>query len=386
MKKLIKLLSVVGLVLLCTGMVFAAEKEIRIGVVGPMTGPGVQYGASMKESAQLAVDEINAAGGVNGRKIVVFFEDDESNPAKAVSSMQKLINKDQIAVAIGHYNSSCTLATMQVTQRAKTPHLCPISTAAAVTESGNKYIFRNCATNPMQVGQLANWAFTNLTKDGGTKAAVIYENTDYGTGLTEIFVDLAKKNPKWEVLVQESYNPSDTDMIAQLTKIKSLNPDVLMIGGNLTEAAVIIRQAKEIGLNVQIMGLGGGFSNDRFAELAGVENVEGIVNVSYFEKSSTNPLAQEFVKNYIAKYNKDPDMFGAATYEAVDIVAKVAEKLSDEDFANTAKLREAMWKGIAGLKALPGVQGPTTFDETGQADKMVYIVRWENGKRVIVFP
>lgn len=386
MKKLVKLLLVLSLVLVCAGMAFAAEKEIRIGVVGPMTGPGVQYGASMKEAAQLAVDEINAAGGVNGRKIVLFLEDDESNPAKAVSSMQKLLNKDGIAVAIGHYNSSCTLATMQVTQRAKTPMLCPISTAAAITESGNKYIFRNCATNPMQVGQLANWAFVNLTKPGGTKAAVIYENTDYGTGLTEIFVDMVEKNPDWDIVVKESYNPADTDMIAQLTKIKATNPDVLMIGGNLTEAAVIIRQSKEIGLNIQIMGLGGGFSNDRFAELAGVSNVEGIVNVSYFEKSSTNPLAQEFVKNYIAKYNKDPDMFGAATYEAVDIVAKVAAKLPESDFDNMAKLREAMRNGIAGLDALPGVQGPTTFDETGQADKMVYIVRWESGKRVIVFP
>lgn len=375
-----------GIVMLLGFAAFAAEQEIRIGVVGPMTGPGVQYGASMKESAQLAVDEINAAGGVNGRKIVVIFEDDESNPAKAVSSMQKLVNRDRIAVAIGHYNSSCTLASMQVTERGKVPHICPISTAAAITEGGSKYIFRNCATNPMQVGQLTQWVFDNLTDGDANLAAVIYENTDYGNGLSEIFIDRVKNNPKWQLTAVESYNQGDTDMIAQLTKIKATNPKALMIGGNLTEAAVIIRQSKEIGLNVQFVGLGGGFSNDRFAELAGVENVEGIVNVSYFEKSSTNPLAQEFVKNYVAKYNKDPDMFGAATYEAVDIVAKVAGALDESHFKDITALRAALRDGIANLDALPGVQGPTTFDESGQADKMVYVIRWENGKRVIVFP
>jgi branched-chain amino acid transport system substrate-binding protein len=300
--------------------------------------------------------------------------------------MQKLVNRDKIVVAIGHYNSSCTLASMQVTERAKVPHICPISTAAAITESGNKYIFRNCATNPMQVGQLTQWAFDNLTKGDKNPVAVLYENTDYGKGLSDIFLERVKNNPKWQLTATESYNQGDTDMIAQLTKIKESNPKVLMIGGNLTEAAVIIRQSKELGLKVQFMGLGGGFSNDRFAELAGVENVEGIVNVSYFEKSSTNPLAQEFVKNYIAKYNKDPDMFGAATYEAVDIVAKVAPTLKDADFKDITVFRAAMRDGIANLKELPGVQGPTTFDETGQADKMVYIIRWENGKRVIVYP
>ena len=385
--KLMKLLFVVfGIILISGAVVFAAEQEIRIGLVGPMTGPGVQYGASMREAAQLAVDEINEAGGVNGRKIVLIVEDDESNPAKATSAMQKLVNRDRIAVAIGNYNSACTLAGMLVTERAKVPQLCPISTAAAITEGGSKYIFRNCATNPIQVGQLTQWVFDNLTVGDNNPVAVIYENTDYGNSLSGIFIERVKENSKWQITAVESYNQADTDMIAQLTKIKASSPKNLMIGGNLTEATVIIRQAKEIGLDVQFVGLGGGFSNDRFAELAGVENVEGIINVSYFEKSSTNPLAQEFVKNYTAKYNKDPDMFGAATYEAIDIIAKVAGVLNEGDFNNIAFLRAAMRDGIAGLDALPGVQGPTTFNESGQADKMVYIVRWENGKRVIVSP
>jgi len=386
MKRLAVFALVLGLVVCAIPALAADVAELKIGLVGPMTGPGAQYGQSMKEAAQLAVDQINSAGGVNGKKVVLFMEDDESNPAKAVSSMQKLITSDQIAAAVGHYNSSCTLASMGVTQRSKVPHLCPISTAAAITAGGNPYIFRNCATNPMQVGQLADWVFNNLSKEGQVnRAAVLYENTDYGTGIMEVFVEKVKGNLNWEIVANESYNPGDTDMVAQLTSIKGKDPGVLLIGGNVTEGAQIVRQAKEIDFPVQFLALGG-LSNDRFPELAGVENVEGIINVSYFEKDSPNPLAQKFVEAYQKAYNKDPDMFAAATYEAVDIIANVSKGLGDDSWKSLAKLRQAITDGISDLDGLPGVQGPTTFDENGQADKLVYIIRWENGKRVVIFP
>jgi branched-chain amino acid transport system substrate-binding protein len=380
------LLLVLGIVVFLAIPAVAEVTDLRIGLVGPMTGPGAQYGESMKEAAELAVNQINKAGGINGKEVLLFIEDDESNPAKAVNSMQKLVTSDKIAAAVGHYNSSCTLASMNVTQRAKVSHLCPISTAAAITEGGNPYIFRNCATNPMQVGQLAEWVFRNLTEGGRTnKAAVIHENTDYGVGIMEVFVEKVKQNPDWELTAVESYNPGDTDMLAQLISIKKKNPDVLLIGGNITEGAQIVRQANEVDFDVQFLALGG-LSNDRFPELAGVENVEGIINVSYFEKDSPNPLAQEFVAAYRAAYDKDPDMFAAATYEAVDIIAHVASGLEGDAWKSLPQLREAIREGLAALDGLPGVQGPTTFDENGQADKEVYIVRWENGKRIVIYP
>jgi branched-chain amino acid transport system substrate-binding protein len=153
MKRLgLLLLVVMGIVAFVAIPAKAEVEELRIGLAGPMSGPGAQYGESMKEAAELAVKQINESGGIKGKKVVLFIEDDESNPAKAVNVMQKLVTNDKIAVAVGHYNSSCTLASMNVTKRAKVPHLCPISTATAITESGNPYIFRNCATNPMQVG------------------------------------------------------------------------------------------------------------------------------------------------------------------------------------------------------------------------------------------
>jgi len=386
MKRFCIFFLAIGMMIVGALPLAAAVAELNIGLVGPMTGPGAQYGESMKEAALLATNHINDSGGINGKKVLLFIEDDESNPSKAVSSMQKLIRSDRIAAAVGHYNSSCTLASMGITQRAKVPHLCPISTASAVTAGGNPYIFRNCATNPMQVGQLADWAFNNLTKKGQTtKVAVLYENTDYGTGIMEIFVEKVKNNPNWELVANESYNPGDTDMVAQLTSIKGKKPSVVLIGGNLTEGAQIVRQAKEVDFPVQFLALGG-LSNDRFPQLAGVENVEGIINVSYFEKDSPNPLAQKFVESYQIAYGKDPDMFAAATYEAVDIIAHVAKGLGADSWKDITKLRQSITDGIAALKELPGVQGPTTFDSNGQADKLVYIVRWEKGKRVVIFP
>jgi branched-chain amino acid transport system substrate-binding protein len=387
MKRGLVLMLLIGcLMYVPSGPAFAAD-TIKIGLIGPMSGPGAFYGASMKEAADLAVDEVNAKGGIKGKKVQLIIEDDESTPVKAVNAAQKLVTKDQVVSVVGHYNSSCSLASMAVTQKEKVPHMNPISTAAAITEQGHKYIFRNCATNPMQVGQLAGYVVTKMKKPGKTNTvAIFYEHTDYGKGIMEIFRDKiqAKSADGWQLTDIELYKPGDTDMISQLTKIKASAPDFLLFGGNITEVAQAVRQSKEIGLKTQFLALGG-VSNDKFPELAGAENIEGMVNVSYFETTSQNPLARKFVEDYRKRYNKDPDMFAAAVYEAFDILFASLKK-TGTDFKSVPKWREALRNEIAGIKDLPGVQGPTTFAADGQADKKVYIIRWEDGKRKIIYP
>ncbi len=384
MKRILWLVLAGCVAMAMSATAFAAD-TIKIGMIGPISGPGAFYGASMKKAAEMAVDEINGKGGIKGRKIELIIEDDESTPVKAVNAAQKLVTRDQVVSVVGHYNSSCTLASMAVTQKEKVPHLCPISTAADVTTQGYKFIFRNCATNPMQVGQLAEYVIANMKKPGKTnKVAIFYEHTDYGKGIMEIFRDRIKAAPGFEVAGIEVYKPGDTDMIAQLTKIKAAQPDFLLFGGNITEVGQIVRQSKEIGLKTQFLALGG-VSNDKFPELAGKENIEGMVNVSYFETTSKNPLAQSFVKNYRNRYKSDPDMFAAAVYEAFYILENTIGK-AGLSHPSVAKWREALRDAIAGIKDLPGVQGPTTFGPDGQANKQVYIIRWENGKRVIIYP
>lgn len=199
--------------------------EVRIGLIGPMTGAGAQYGAAMKEAAELAVEEINAAGGINGAEVVLFQEDDASTPAQAVSAAEKLITQDEVHFIVGNYNSSCSLAVMEVTMRESVPHINPISTAAAITESGSQFIFRNCATNPMQVTSVAEYLFATYPE--ATKYAIICENTDYGIGMREAFEALLPDHPEIEIVASEAYNAGDTDFMAQLTNIQAADPDVL---------------------------------------------------------------------------------------------------------------------------------------------------------------
>ena len=356
----------------------AAKKDpLKFGVIGSYTGPNAKPGQSMKQGVTLAVEEINKAGGVKGRMLEPLFEDDASVPAQSVSATEKLISKDEVSFLIGTFNSATTLADMKVIERDKVPMLVPIAVAIEITESGNKWVFRNAATNPMQAEQLMNYVYNN-TK--GRKFAVVHENTDYGKGLAT-----AVKNyvgAKGGEVAMESYSIGDTDFYAQLTKIKNNQPDGIIIAGNLSEASQITRQVKELAITSQLYGFGGLSSFD-YNKIASGSN-EGLICASYFENASPNPLAQQFIKAYKEKYNVDPDMFAAAIYEAVYIAKASVEKMGDTK--DIAAFRTALRDELAKIKDLPGVQGPTTFDAKGQADKQVMIVQWTGGQKKILFP
>lgn len=355
----------------------AAQAPIKFGVIGAYTGPNAKPGQSMKQGVNLAVEEINKAGGVKGRKLEPLFEDDASVPAQAVSAAEKLINKDEVSFLIGTFNSATTLAAMKILERDKTPILVPIAVAIQITESGNKWVFRNAATNPMQAEQLMNYVYKE-TKH--RKFAVIHENTDYGKGLMIAVQDYIKKNGG--SMIAESYSIGDTDFYAQLTKIKNNGPDAVIICGNLSEGSQITRQFKELGLKAQLYGFGGLSSFD-FNNVAAGSN-DGLIATSYFESSSPNPLAQNFIKAYKAKYNVDPDMFAAAIYEAVYIAKDAIAKQADSK--DVAGFRAALRDQLAKTKDMPGVQGPTTFDAKGQADKQVMIIQWNKGQKTILYP
>jgi len=211
----------------------------------------------MKQGVNLAVEEINKAGGVKGRQLVALFEDDASVPAQSVSATEKLINKDEVAFLIGTFNSATTLADMKIIERDKTPMMVPIAVAIEITESGNKWVFRNSATNPMQAEQLMNYIYKET---GLRKFAVLHENTDYGKGLMVAVQNYIKKNGG--SMIAESYSIGDTDFYAQLTKIKNNAPEGLIICGNLSEGSQITRQFKELGLKGQLFGFGGLSSYD----------------------------------------------------------------------------------------------------------------------------
>lgn len=362
----------------CGAAPAGAKKEpIKFGVIGSYTGPNAKPGQSMKQGVQLAVEEINKAGGVNGRMLEPIFEDDASVPAQSVSATEKLITKDEAAFLIGTFNSATTLADMKVIEREKVPMLVPIAVANEITASGNKWVFRNAATNPMQARQLMDYIYNHTPQ---RKFAVIHENTDYGKGLAENITQYVAA--KGGQVATESYSIGDTDFYAQLTKIKNYQPDAIIICGNLSEGSQITRQIKELGIPAQLYGFGGLSSYD-YNNIAAGSN-EGLICASYFESASANPLAQKFVQAYKAKFGAEPDMFAAAIYEAVYLAKAALEKSGDAK--DMAALRVVLRDQLAALKDVPGVQGPTTFDANGQAAKQVLIVQWHNGQKKILYP
>jgi branched-chain amino acid transport system substrate-binding protein len=372
----VALLMVAGFV--ATGCQRGGGKEpIKFGVIGPYTGPNAKPGQSMKQGVQLAVDEINKAGGVGGQMIEPIFEDDASVPAQSVSATEKLVTKDEVRFLIGTFNSATTLADMKVIDREKIPMLVPIAVAIDITESGNKWVFRNSATNPMQAEQLMNYIYNNSKN---RKFAVIHENTDYGKGLASAVTKyITDKGGQFTV---ESYSIGDTDFYSQLTKFKNNKPDAIVIAGNLSEGSQITRQAKELGIKSQLYGFGGLSSYD-YNNLAGDAD-EGLICTSYFEVNTPNPLARQFVNAYKTKYGVPPDMFAAAIYESVYIAKNAIEKSGAAK--DLAGFRSGMREALAATKDLPGVQGPTTFDAKGQATKEVMIVQWQKGEKKILYP
>lgn len=353
------------------------QEPIKFGVIGPYTGPNAKPGLSMKQGVTLAVEEINQAGGINGQMLEALFEDDASVPAQSVSATEKLVTKDEVAFLIGTFNSATTLADMKTIEKEKIPMLVPIAVANDITETGNKWVFRNCATNPLQASQLMDYIYKNTNQ---RKFAVIHENTDYGKGLADSVTKYVKE--KGGSATTESYNIGDTDFYAQLTNIKNSQPDAIIICGNLSEGSQITRQTKELNSQAQLYGFGGLSSFD-YNKIASGSN-EGLICTSYFESSSPNQLAQKFVKAYKEKFGVNPDMFAAAIYEAVYLAKASIEKSGDTK--DVEKFRTALRDQLAALKEVLGVQGPTTFDEKGQANKQVMIVQWNNGQKKILYP
>jgi branched-chain amino acid transport system substrate-binding protein len=344
---------------------------IKIGAAFPLTGGSAYQGKSFKQAIDLATKEINDKGGVLNRKIEVQFEDDKGVPAEGVNVVQKLITQDRVSAILGDFNSSVTLAVRGITQQNKVVQITPGSTADDITSPGHPYMFRNLMPNNAQGPAIAKYATEKL---GIKKVAILAENTDYGHSGVDNYKKTAEKLGA-KVIDIEYYNLGDKDFTAQLTKIKNLHPEGVFIPGLITEGAQILKQAVNLGIKTQWLGLGG-FTNDQFYNLS-EGAAEGMIHVSYFEPGAYNyfPDSKSFVENYKKAYGVNPDMYAASGYEAMYILADAIKKAGSDD-------REAIKKAMAKLKNLPGVTGPTTFDQNGQAKKKMLFVKVHNGTRV----
>ncbi|MFA9379503.1 MAG: ABC transporter substrate-binding protein [Acetanaerobacterium sp.] len=343
--------------------------QVKIGVVAPISGSAAMVGDTLIKGVELAAKQINTAGGVNGKEIVLYKEDDQQDPKTAVSAVNKLVSSDEVTAIIGTVNSSCTLAMMDVTESAGVPLITPIASGISVTDPSNSFIARLQASDVLQAKAVTEYALNDL---GLTKIAVIYQSDDYGTGGKDVALQVLADNGIEPVAV-EAFDPAATDMNSQLLKIKEAGAEALIMWTMYTPAANIARQAKQLGMeDLALMG-GGGLTNAKLFELA-QDAAVGICNTQTFfpDKSLASPAAAAFIEAYEAEYGVTPDSNAAMSYDAMMVLAEGLK--ASPELVNTE-----IMAGIKSVKNMALATGDISIDEKGDANRAILIIRLGEG-------
>jgi branched-chain amino acid transport system substrate-binding protein len=339
----------------------AGGDTIRIGVYGDTSGATSSFGQSTKNGIQLAFEEINAAGGVNGKKLDMVFEDDQGTPEKAKTVIQKLISQDKVVAVLGEVASSNSLAAAPVAQEAKIPMITPSSTNPKVTEVGD-YISRVCFIDPFQGSVMAKFAANTL---GAKTAAILGDNSsDYSKGLTQFFEqEFTKLGGR--IITKQTYAQRDQDFKAQLTQMRDQKPDVIYIPGYYGEVGIIAKQARELGMNQPLLG-GDGWDSPELWKLGGAALNPAYIS-NHYSADNPAPEIQNFVKAYQAKFNVAPDSLAALAYDSAKVLADAIKRAGGTD---SAKLKDA----INSTKDFKGVTGTITLDSNRNAVKSAVVL------------
>jgi branched-chain amino acid transport system substrate-binding protein len=335
---------------------------IRVGVYGDLTGQTSSFGQSTKNGIELAVEEINKAGGVNGKQIQLIIEDDQGRPEQAKTVVSKLINQDRVHAVLGEVASTNSLAAAPVAQEAKIPMITPSSTNPKVTEVGD-YISRVCFIDPFQGSVMAKFAANTLK---AKTAAILGDvNSDYSKGLTQFFEEEFSKLGG-RVLAKEAYAQTDPDFKGQLTKIRNLNPDVLYIPGYYGQVGIIAKQARELDMDMPLLG-GDGWDSPELWKLGGPSLQNSFIS-NHYSAENPAPEIQNFVKAYQAKFGVVPDSLAALAYDAAKVLADAIKRAGGA--GDAAKLKDA----INATKNFQGVTGMITLDANRNAVKPAVVL------------
>ncbi len=340
-----------------------AAQDILVGEYASLTGSEATFGVNSDNGVELAADEINKAGGVLGRKIKLVVEDDQSKPGQPSTAVNKLIQSDKVVAVIGEIASSRSLEAAPICQTAKVPMISPGSTNPTVTQSGD-YIFRVCFIDPFQGTVMAKFALDTLH---AKKVAVLSDVTsDYSKGLSQFFIEYYKAHGG-DIVIERSYSGGgkDKDFRAQLTAIKATNPDAIFVPGYYTEAGLIAKQARVLGLKVPLLG-GDGWDSPKLSEIGG-SALDGCFFSTHFSPADSNPKVQTFVKSYQGKYNTMPDGMAPLGYDAMMILADAIKKAGTTE---GDKVRDA----LAGLKDYDAVTGKISIDANRNATKSAVVL------------
>lgn len=345
-----------------------ATEPIRIGHIASLTGKDAAYGVATRKGILLGIEQLNAAGGVLGRPLEYHVEDLESRAGEAATATKKLISRDKVVAILGANLSANSLEAAPICQWAHVPMMAITSTDPAVTQKGD-YIFRICFIDAFQGAVLGRFAHDRLHAQ--RLALLTSASASYSIGLSRVIREHFEALGG-TVVAEQRYSEGDKDFNAQLTAIRAQHPDVIAATGYYTEAALICRQARALGLEVPVIG-GDGWEAPQLTELGG-DAVNGTYYCSYFSAENTAPAVRDFVARYKARWNGEvPEASAALGFDAIRLIAAAIARAGTTD---EPKLRDA----IAATKDFQGVTGRTTIDAQRNSTKPAIILTVKDGR------
>ncbi|MGE7759098.1 ABC transporter substrate-binding protein [Peribacillus sp. NPDC097895] len=345
---------------------------IKIGANLELSGGTASFGQSAADGLKLAIDEINKEG-INGKKLEIVKVDNKSDAAEATSGSIKLVSQDKVVAVVGSATSTNTLAQVQVAQDNKVPLLTPTATNPDITNKAGKlndYVFRTCFIDPFQGTVAANFASDEI----GAKTAAIYVDSasDYSKGLAAAFKEaFTAKGGK--IVAEEAYVTKDTDFRSTLTRIKSAKPEFVFLPGYYEEVGLILKQAREDGIDLPFMG-GDGWDSPKVVEIAGAEALKNTYITNHYSPEDEDAKIQDFVAAFKKEYNKTPDAFAALGYDTGYYLADAIKRSGD---ASPEKIRQALEE----VKDLQLVSGTLNLDENHDPIKSATILEYVDGKQ-----
>jgi len=344
------------------------DDVIVIGQFASLTGPEATFGISSDNGLKLAVEEINKAGGVLGKKIELITEDNQGKTSETQTVVQKLINRDKVVAIIGEVASSRSKAGAPICQSNKIPMITPASTNPEVTAIGD-YIFRVCFIDPFQATVMSKFALNSLKVK--KVALLIDQKNAYSTGLAEnfkrIFVEMGG-----EIVEEQKYTAGDKDFKAQLTAIKYKNPEAIFIPGYYTDVGLIAIQAREIGITNPLFG-SDGWESEKLTEGKAKDALEGCFFSTHVSAEDPNPKVQEFIKKYKEKFGKEPDAMSFLAYDAGMILFDAMKRAGSSEGEKVKTM-------LAQTKDFPGITGNITMNEQRNAIKPAVVLEIKDGK------
>ncbi len=363
------IVMVIGLTLYIAGCKGKTEEpsgdQIQIGEFESLTGTTATFGSATHNGIQLAIDQANSNGGIHGKKLVLTVLDDQSKPDQAQNVVSRLINENKVVAILGEVASTRSMAAAPVCQENKVPQITPSSTNPEVTRKGD-FIFRVCFTDDFQAAVDAHFA-----KDQGYKRAAVFKDVknDYSMAFAKVFTEQFTKLGG-QVVANQTYQEGDSDFKAQLNDLKGSNPDVILVPGYYSEVGTIAREAREVGLNVPLLG-GDGWDSPILVKGAGGPGgaLEGsFFSDHYFSTELTETNVRTFIQAFHAKYNANPDALAALGYDAANLLV---DSIKRAKTATGPDIRDA----IAQTRDFPGVAGTITIDANRNARKAAVILQ-----------